>query len=165
MLKILNKSTRMLKILKIISRNRFISLVINIPHSRVSDDQYLRVPLYLRNDRTLFGLQRLKPVLRLIQSLYPGSKNSSNHSDGRRARGIFASLTDEEVNYLIKSKDADNTIRATKNAVGIFRAYLKEKNLPERFDPGRWVVDLSKASLDEQFCTLNSTACVRVYIQ
>ena len=56
MLKILNKSTRMLKILKIILFNRLISLVINIPHSLVSDDYYLRVTLYLRNDRTLFGL-------------------------------------------------------------------------------------------------------------
>ena len=70
-------------------------------------------------------------------TLYPGSTKSSNHSDGRRARGIFASLTDEEFNYLIKSKDADNTIKATKNAVGIFRACdLKEKNLSERFEPG-----------------------------
>ena len=59
------------------------------------------------------------------------------------SRGRFASLTDKEFDELLKSKDSDNTIRATKNAVAIFRAYLKEKDLPEKFE------ELTKASLDE----------------
>ena len=85
-------------------------------------------------------MARLLDSLKLINTRHPVSRKYEIlriTAMAGLARGRFASLTDEEFNYLIKSKDVDNTIKATKNAVGIFRACdLKEKNLSERFEPG-----------------------------
>ena len=46
----------------------------------------------------------------------------------------FASFDDEEFNDLITSKDAENTKKSTKQAVGVFREYLREKSLPGDFE-------------------------------
>ena len=50
------------------------------------------------------------------------------------ASGRFASLTDEEFAEIIRKKDAENTIKATKKSVNILRAYLQEKGNPDNFE-------------------------------
>ena len=49
-------------------------------------------------------------------------------------RSRFASLNDEEFDDLLNRKDSENTQKATKKAVTVFREYLSAKNRPEDFE-------------------------------
>ena len=49
-------------------------------------------------------------------------------------RSRFASLNDEEFDDLLNRKDSENTPKATKKAVTVFREYLSAKNRPEDFE-------------------------------
>lgn len=46
----------------------------------------------------------------------------------------FATIDTEALDKILYEKDAKNTRRATETAVRTFRAYLREKNLPEEFE-------------------------------
>ena len=48
--------------------------------------------------------------------------------------GRFASLTDQEFESILENKNAENTKKATKQAVTLFREYLREKGLPSEFE-------------------------------
>ena len=52
-------------------------------------------------------------------------------------RSRFASLNDEEFDDLLNRKDSENTQKATKKAVTVFREYLSAKNRPEDFVSGK----------------------------
>ena len=49
-------------------------------------------------------------------------------------RSRFASLNDGEFDDLLNRKDSENTQKATKKAVTVFREYLSAKNRPEDFE-------------------------------
>jgi hypothetical protein len=48
--------------------------------------------------------------------------------------GRFACLSDDDFKEHLKNKDSANTLKATKKAVNIFRAYLQEKGQPDNFE-------------------------------
>ena len=63
----------------------------------------------------------------------------------------FASLNDAEFEKILRDRDADNTKKATKTAVGLFRAYLVAKNQSSEFekpDKASLAASLSKFYLE-----------------
>jgi hypothetical protein len=56
----------------------------------------------------------------------------------------FVSLTEDELREITDGKDAKSTKNSTKYASNTFRAYLRNKNLPEDFE--NW----SKADLESR---------------
>ena len=43
----------------------------------------------------------------------------------------FADLSEDKLSFLLQDKDAENTKKATKVALTLFRSYLEEKGLSE----------------------------------
>jgi len=62
----------------------------------------------------------------------------------KMSSGRFVRLTEEELREITDGKDAKSTKNSTKYAANTFRAYLRDKNLPEDFE--NW----SKADLDSR---------------
>ena len=59
---------------------------------------------------------------------------AASTSSATTATSRFASLNADEFDLILLNKDAENTKKATRQAVAIFRDYLKEKSLPGEFE-------------------------------